>query len=210
MKKLMFIAVAAIAGTQVHAQLSIQPEAGLNLANMSNSIGGDKVTTSSITGYKAGALLNIGIAKGFYIEPGVFYSVKGYSGEILGFTAKTTINYLEIPLNLGYRYDLGNAGSLFVSAGPYVGFALSGKIKTENLPLLGTVEDDLEFGDGNDEMKSIDYGANFSLGYISPIGIYLRAQYGLGLANLSNATNTSMKNRVFGISVGYAFQLNER
>jgi hypothetical protein len=208
MKKMMLIAVAAIAGTQVNAQLSIQPEVGLNIANMSNSIDGDKLSTSSITGFKAGALLNIGIAKGFYIEPGAFYSMKGASGEILGFTSKTTINYLEVPLNLGYRYDIGNAGALFVSAGPYIGFGLSGKTKTENVPILGTVEDDIEFGDGADEMKSIDYGVNFSLGYISPIGIYLRAQYGLGLANLSNITNTSSKNRVFGISVGYAFQLN--
>jgi hypothetical protein len=209
MKKLILIAVAAIAGTQANAQFSINPEAGVNFANMSIKSGNSKGDTKSITGYKVGALVNIDIAKGFYIEPGVCYSIKGYStAAVLGTTTKTTFDYLEIPLNLGYRYDLGNAGAIFATAGPYVGLGMKGKTKIENS--LATVENDIKFGDGITETKKLDYGANFSVGYISPIGIYLRAQYGLGLANLSNVNDASAKHGVFGLSVGYSFQLNER
>jgi hypothetical protein len=210
MKKLILIAFTAIAATQANAQFSINPEAGVNFANINGSIGGTKQTTKSITGYKVGAVLDIGITHGFYIQPGAFYSVKGYSvASPISGDDQFKIGYIEVPLNLAYRYDFGNAGAVFAAAGPYVGIAMKGT-GSVNYPILGRVEGDMKFGNDPGELKKIDYGVNFSLGYISPIGIYLRAQYGLGLANLNNVNNTSVKNRVFGVSVGYAFQLNER
>lgn len=216
MKKLMLITVATIVGIQAKAQLSINPEAGLNIANASYKINGDKQSTSSILSYKAGVVLDIDIAKGFYIQPGIFYSVKGaeinYNSSILSGHIKSTLDYLEIPLNLAYRYDLGNAGAVFAAVGPYMGLGMKGKNKTSVTTPLGSTEkeDDIKFGDADDEVKKIDYGVNFGIGYISPVGLYLRAQYGLGLANLANASSVSSKNRVFGISLGYAFMLNER
>ncbi len=211
MKKMILLASMAIAGVNiVHAQLSINPEAGINIANMSQKAGDTKLGTKSIIGYKVGAVLDIDIAKGFYIQPGAFYSTKGSEYTVLGLTTKTTVGYIEVPVNIAYRYDFGNAGAVFAAAGPYIGIGMTGKNKTENVPLVGTLENDIKFGSKDGEMKKIDYGANFSVGYISPIGIYVRAQYGLGLANLSNTNNSSSKNRVWGFSLGYAFQLNER
>lgn len=213
MKKLILIAVAAMAGIQANAQLSINPEAGLNIGNASYKIDGNKQSTSSVLGYKAGVVLDIGIAKGFYIQPGVFYSLKGaqinYSSALLSGNIKSSLDYIEIPLNFAYRYELGNAGAVFAAAGPYMGLGMKGKNKT-TVTGMATVEDDVVFGDAADEVKKIDYGVNFGVGYISPIGIYVRAQYGLGLANLSNADKVSAQNRVWGISLGYAFMLNEK
>lgn len=204
MKKLILIAIAAIAGTQANAQFSINPEAGVNFATMKQKLGPNKVTTGSTTGFKVGAVADIDIAKGFFIQPGLFYTTKGYGDNYLGVKTTVTLNYLEIPLNLGYRYDMGSAGSVFATAGPYMGIGLNGKMKT------GSLDSDIKFGTGASEYKKLDYGVNFSVGYISPIGIYVRGQYGLGLANLSNVNNTTTKNNVWSVSLGYAFQLNER
>jgi len=211
MKKGIILAAMAVAAAQfAHAQLSINPEAGINIANMSQKIGGDKVSSSSKIGFKVGAMVDIGIVKGFYIQPGILYSVKGteFKSSFLNSSAKVTLNYLEVPLNFAYRYDFDNAGAVFAAIGPYIGIGMNGKTKTE----VGgaSTETDIKFGSKIGETKKIDYGANFSVGYISPIGLYVRAQYGLGLANLSNADNTSSKNRVWGFSLGYAFELNER
>lgn len=201
----------AVATAQfAHAQLSINPEAGINIANMSVKSGGDKLSTKSKIGFKVGAMVDIGIAKGFYIQPGILYSVKGYEYDVsvLNTKTKTTLNYLEIPLNIGYRYEFDNAGAVFATVGPYLGIGLNGKAKGETP--LGNVETDIKFGSDADQMKKIDYGANFSVGYISPIGLYVRAQYGLGIANLSNVNNTTYRNRAWGFSLGYAFVLNEK
>lgn len=213
----MLLAIVTGACMQANAQLSINPEAGLNISNASYKLDGDKQSTSSVLAYKAGVVLDIGIAKGFYLQPGIFYSVKGaqinYDLGILGSGhVKSSVDYLEIPLNLAYRYELGNAGAVFAAAGPYIGIGMKGKNKAEVTVPTGipSQETDVKFGDADDEVKKIDYGVNFGVGYISPVGLYLRVQYGLGLANLANASMVSSKTRVLGISVGYAFMLNEK
>ncbi len=211
MKKSILVAITAIGfTTAANAQFSINPEAGINLANVSAST----ATNSKMNmGFKVGAMANYTIYRGFYIEPGVMYSVKGYKQEasLLGITstAKTSLNYLEVPINLGYQFDMGDAGGVFVSAGPYLGFGLSGKVKGSVAGISGDA--DIKFGSKADELKKLDVGLNFSAGYVSPIGIYVRAQYGLGLTNLSNVNGMSYKNGpVLGFSLGYVFQLNEK
>jgi hypothetical protein len=195
MKKLVLIAIAAFGVMQANAQLSINPEVGVNFAK--TNANGSKF----LTGFKAGAVADIDIAKGFYIQPGLFYSMKGDKAEGLGATSKLQMNYLEIPLSLGYRYDMGNAGSIFATAGPYLGIGVNGK----STVTAAGVDLDRDLKAGSD-FERMDWGMNLSVGYISPIGVYVRAQYGMGFTDAYANT----KNRVLGVSVGYAFQLNER
>lgn len=195
MKKLILIAIAVFGVMQANAQFSINPEGGINFAQTNSN--GDKF----LTGYKVGAVADIDIAKGFYIQPGLFYSAKGWKSEGLGATSKVQLNYLEIPLSLGYRLDLGNAGGIFATAGPYLGIGLNGK----STATVAGISVDKDFEAGKD-FERMDWGMNLSVGYISPIGVYVRAQYGMGFTDAYANT----KNRVLGVSVGYAFQLNER
>jgi len=215
MKKMMLTLAAGMAISYAQAQISIAPEAGLNLANASVSGGG----TSMRPGLKAGAVVEIPVVKGFFIQPGIFYAMKGTKSEASGsfgsivFNAKEKIslNYIEVPVNLGYRYHVGNAGSLFVTAGPYLGYALSGKVKVEGnvAGLGGTRERDIDFGSKETEMKALDFGLNFSAGYQLPIGLYARVQYGFGLTNLANASGSSYKNNALAFTLGYAFTLGK-
>lgn len=195
MKKLVLIAIAAFGAMQANAQLSINPEVGVNFAQ--TNANGDKF----LTGLKAGAVADIDIAKGFYIQPGLLYSMKGWKAEGLGATSKVQLNYLEIPLSLGYRYDFGNAGGIFATAGPYLGIGLNGK----STATVAGISADVDMKAGKD-FERLDWGMNLSVGYISPIGVYIRGQYGMGFSNVYSNT----KNRVLGVSIGYAFQLNER
>ncbi|MFA6058845.1 MAG: porin family protein [Taibaiella sp.] len=195
MKKLILIAIAAFGVMQANAQFSINPEGGINFAQTNSN--GDKF----LTGYKIGAVANIDIAKGFYIEPGLFYSAKGRKVSSSITDSKLQLNYLEIPLSLGYRYDFGKAGGIFATAGPYLGIGLNGKSTTT----VAGVSADVDMKAGKD-FERMDWGMNLSVGYISPIGIYVRAQYGMGFTDVYS----NVKNRVLGVSVGYAFQLNER
>lgn len=205
-----------------NAQIELAPEAGVNLAKlaMGQSMGIDWKNKPSL---KFGAAVNIPVLKGLYVQPGLFYAGKGvrFSEEqtISGVTAKAkmriNLDYLEIPVNLMYRYKIGKAGSIFATAGPYLGFALSGKIKADfevgpPANIKESETEDLKIGkDRSDDIKPLDFGLNFGVGYQLPFGVFLRAQYGLGLSNINNNPddNYSMKNRVISITLGYALPL---
>jgi hypothetical protein len=210
MKKIILIAATAIAAQTAGAQISISPEAGINIANVTNKISDTKLSSKSITGFRVGANVDIPIGAGFSVQPGLFYSMKGtkYTGSFLTISGenKISMQYLEVPVNVVYRYDFGNAGGIFASVGPYAGYAIGGKAKVEITGLAST-EEDIKFGSDAGEFKPFDYGINFGLGYISPFGLYVRGQYGLGLANLSNADNVTWKNKVISVSLGYAFTI---
>lgn len=138
-------------------------------------------------------------------------------GDLLGqqFEIKSSINtnYIEVPVNLGYEYKLGKAGGIFITAGPYLGYAFGGKTKAEQfrngVSVNGVNEEDIAIGseEGVDDMKPLDFDLNFSAGYKLPVGVYIRAQYGLGLSNLSNNDIVTIKNKVLSFSVGYAIKL---
>ncbi|KAA5536396.1 PorT family protein [Taibaiella lutea] len=223
MKRILLTIATVFVAQSIFAQMSIAPEAGINLSSLSiKDDNGNSQDISGKMGAKAGLYFNIPISNGFFIQPGILYSMKGGQEtttlSILGVTAssKTTIslNYLEIPLNLGYDFDMGNLGGIFVTVGPYLGYGLSGKTKG-TLKITGmpdeTTEEDINFGSGEDEIKALDYGLNFGAGYRTPFGIYGRIQYGLGLANLSNfGGDASMMNKGVSFTVGYAFKLKSK
>jgi hypothetical protein len=192
----------------------------LNISTLSRKvdIGGlsTNTETSAKLGLKIGGVVDIPLSQHFFFQPGAFFSMKGgqntYSFNLLGQTSKTVsstnLSYIEIPLNLGAKVNVGDFGSVFATVGPYVAYAVGGSNKVEtflNDNSQGSTKSDIKFGSENTETKPLDYGVNVSAGYKFPFGLYGRLQYGMGLGNLSNANNTTTKNNVFGVSVGLTF-----
>lgn len=59
-----------------------------------------------------------------------------------------------------------------------------------------------------DEIKGIDFGINFGLGYKLASGIFLDARYNLGLSNINDLEGSDElknQNQVIQVSVGYLF-----
>lgn len=209
MKKISLVIGSLLAVQAASAQISIDPEVGLNVSNISSAVGdNDPETRDSKVGMNVGLGFNIGLYKGLYIKPGIQYTMLGDQADLLVGHNTTTYHYLRIPVNLGYRFDLpGNSGAIFLEAGPYVGFGLSGKSRTENLPIIGALENDIEFGGDNNETNPLDFGFNFGGGYETPWGIYFKANYGLGVANMSNSDNFTAQHRVWNFNLGYRIKL---
>ena len=82
MKRLFWITVlgACVSATASAQEITYGPEAGVNLSNVS----GDMPNTDMKLGIKAGAVVNIPAGGGFYLQPGLFFSQKGYQSAILG------------------------------------------------------------------------------------------------------------------------------
>jgi hypothetical protein len=185
--------------------------AGVNFQNLNGEDGsGDDLENKLKTGFHIGVNAEIPIAPEFYIQPGLLFSTKGAKADDAADT-KININYLELPVNFLYKPVLGT-GKLLLGFGPYAGYAIGGKIKSDN----GDV--DLEFDsevsptdpDAYRTLKRFDFGANFLVGYefTNRFSAQLNAQ--LGLVNINPEytgmdTDAKTKNTGFGVSLGYRF-----
>ena len=189
---------------------------GINFQNLNgDDFQGDELENNLIIGFHAGVNVLIPVAPDFYFSPGLLFSVKGASDEILGTTVTSRINYLEMPLNLVYRAKLGN-GHVLLGFGPYVGYAISGKVKGEvgntNAERDIVFQNTIEAGDGAEVyFKRFDAGANIFFGYELEAGIFMQLNTQLGLVNIAPEDNsmtddqTNIKNTGFGLSLGYRF-----
>lgn len=197
-----------------NAQVKYGLKAGINFANTTMKMSGMSFSPEAQTSFHLTGFADIAINEKFSFQPGLSFQGKGYKLDIResGYTQKdnTNLSYLEIPLNGVLYLPLGD-GKLFIGAGPYVAFGLFGKSKYESNSVAGlNGDEDAKFGNSKDDhVAPIDLGLNFMVGYQFKSGLLFNAGYGLGLANTvpKDLREGGLKgnNKVFSLSVGYAF-----
>ncbi|HLG38906.1 MAG TPA: porin family protein, partial [Chitinophagaceae bacterium] len=173
---------------------------------------------SARTGIHFGFIANLPISAGsnFYFQPGIIFSNKGRTfadrydttvSQTLSVNSSEFINYLEMPLNLVYKFQLGKNSRFILGAGPYASFFYTGKLKTETVSKNGdyTIDEDKDpaVGDGPGKYSVLDYGINGLAGF--EFGrLFLTANYSRGLKDFykpENYTGT-LKHEVLGMTVG--------
>lgn len=213
MKKLLTLSslmlLTMLSASAQRVRLRAGPEMGINFTNMTaryEDIDGDDERESGDikAGVKIGGVVDIGLTRHFAIQPGLFFSQKGYRNEIGRFDYSFNVNYLEFPINFLYKTSPSPAGRFFVGGGPYLATAVGGKYEDED----GN-DESLDFGDNarNDDLRGFDAGMNITLGYEMPFGLFFRGNYGIGLANIrpDGDSDNSLRNWGFGLSVGFLF-----
>ena len=124
---------------QAGQKMTFGVQAGFNMQNLNGKdVAGDKLENSLAPGLSAGVNVLIPVAPDFYFQPGLQFSKKGAKNTVSIVTVNTNIYYLELPLNLLYRSQLGE-GYILLGFGPYLGYGVKGKVVT------GDVEVDVEF-----------------------------------------------------------------
>ena len=68
------------------------------------------------------------VSNAFAIQSGVLFTTNGALSGSSEWQSKTNINNLKFPIKALYKLDLGGT-KLFLQAGPYLNYALSGEIK---------------------------------------------------------------------------------
>ncbi|TCD10207.1 PorT family protein [Pedobacter frigidisoli] len=243
MKKLLLSASVILLATGAFAQSTTGTtsrfglKAGVNLAKIHSSGNNEAIyndNAKSNVGFNVTAFGDFGVANNFFIQPGISLQNKGVkfdgtSAATIGNTTTTTtssikrsVMAIEVPINAVFNIPTGDAGAVQISAGPYVGFNISGKDKgstttttvnnTANTTATATssADNDLSFGSAQDKAQgSTEFGANFGLAYRTTSGFLVGANYGLGLTDLTPKDNRAnankLTNRVLGFTVGYSF-----
>ncbi|GAB3945372.1 hypothetical protein GCM10028805_14340 [Spirosoma harenae] len=211
MKKTIFLTVGLLLFTLASfAQVRVGLTGGVQLANQKNDLGGISINGSNRIGFMAGLLLDASIAGNLSIRPQILYSVKGTKfnlgaltgGTVSGGDIDYSLNYLEVPIQLTYGLEAG-PGKVVLGAGPYVGYAINGKVSGA---IQGqSASESVEFGSGEDQLKRIDYGLRLSAGYELTSGLTISGYYSPGLGNLANGSDGSTKNTAFGLALGFLF-----
>jgi len=147
------------------------------------------------------------VNKGGKLKEKQVFELEGIEYEV-SVNGRFKLNYLELPVNVVYH-----TGNLSIGAGPSLSYGLSGKSKFT----VGE-DDEVEMGSGkvvfdgdedaNDldmHLKALELGANFYAAWKFNNGIFIQANYNLGLSNISPIEDSKYKNNYFGLGVGYYF-----
>lgn len=194
------------------AQLKFGPKIGINFAKQKHVYDGKTDNdVKGIISFAIGGIVDYAFTDAFSIQPGLLLSGKGfkYTETEDGDTYKDwlKLNYLEIPINIVYKHDIGNM-IIYGAAGPYFGFAIGGKWKYEYEEDgdSDSGSTDVKFGDGenDDGIKRGDFGLNIGTG-VEINSFQIGINYGLGLSNISYSEKSIVKNNVFSISACYFF-----
>lgn len=214
---ILFLSASLIAQSTDQAKISFAILGGVGLQNFNGKdYGGDKFTNTMILGYHGGVNVQIPLVPEFYFQPGLLFSTKGSKNESSLLTNTYKLSYIELPLNFVYKGLLGN-GYVMVGFGPYVAYAIGGKVITEGGPVSFETDivfkNTVEFGDPLlvQYFKAFDAGGNVFAGYEMANGIFLQLNTQLGMLNIKPDDNllpnskALFKNTSYGISLGYRF-----
>ncbi len=217
MNKILFLAIAALLTSPVYAQemtvnagkTTFGLRAGINFQTINGkNANDDKLKNKLLTRFHGGLNAEIPVGSGFYLQPGLLYTIKG--AKLENTDNKVKLSYIDIPVNFVYKPVLG-VGNMLLGFGPYLGIGIGGKMDN------GNNEIDIEFS--NDpvstlnytQFKKLDAGANLLAGYEfnNKFSFQLNAQLGLVDINPEVVNNsndkTNWRNTGWGVSVGYRF-----
>lgn len=169
------------------AQTRFGLKGGVNLANVSITNGGFTVTPDALTSFHAGVLLETRLTERTLLQPNLLFSQKGYESQAL--SSKSTVNYIEIPINL--LYEVTN--DFTIGGGIYAAHAINGKV------VIQGKSSDYDFGAG--KANRFDMGVNLIAGYEVVEGLRISINYTLGTANTLDNSHTKLSNKVWGFSL---------
>lgn len=209
MKKILSTLLAAslmLLGTQAFAQGSINAGYLNSTQSFKNS---DSVNSN---GAYVGASYNIGIAGGFGIAPGIYYSLiasnKASAASFFGVDVSESTHFREhavnVPVYLNWGTDLTRDSRFFVYAGPTLQYGLSSKTKVAGG--IGSITADHTYDnykDWNQNPFNVYLGGGIG---ITVAGIQVSVGYDYGMMNLYKGDDaTQSKRSNIKIGVGFAF-----
>lgn len=194
-----------------YSQISWNAKAGVNISNTINS--GD-------VDFKPGYQFSVGmdyyfndhwgiqpslmlISKGYKIKGdnfNSFYSAQYINQELMFYDITDNKVYVELPLLLTYRFNVSGKYKLIFSGGGYVGYGIAGKTKNTATLLNGSTR--------KEKMDSFSEGVEkFDTGLAAGASLEYKEKYSIGISSDFGlqSTQSTFKNRTYGLTFGYRF-----
>lgn len=199
----MFILGASIStlNAQISDDVKFGIVAGVNFNNMSENL-------NSKTGYHVGVKTEIDLPQlsdGVYLEIAGLIASKGAKFDGGYEVGDINATYLEVPIHLGYKYDINSDIKVIGNFGPYFGLGLFGKVKYDN---YWKYEDEENTFGCEGLIKNFDFGLGFNLGVEFKEKYQFTLGYDFGLVNGNKiyhkrAVTNDLKNSNFKLTLAY-------
>lgn len=181
---------------------------GLNLSNMTNF--------DSKASFHLGLKAEKSITENVFIEGSVLYSAKGAKMDFgdLG-SNKINANYIEVPIHIGYVYNINPELDIRGSVGPYFAYGIGGKMEVSESDWYYDSYENTKYNTFSDDsgLKRFDLGLGFKAGVEYKNNYQLSIGYDFGLIDTYNKSKNeedydvtgTLKNSNFKVSVAYMF-----
>jgi len=214
--------IVTFTNTQAQTKISFGGRAGLSFSNLSFDPDiPSNVTKSSRTGFKFGALAEIGFIPMLAVQIEPMYATGGaqlsgplYSNGFNSVSGNITykLSYLEIPILLKVKIPIEKSNIIpYAFLGPNIAFVLSSKELDEP---NGYASNEINLKDQTSSINfALDFGAGAGFSVNKQTTIMLDVRYSLGLANLLTDKGkqasgyNSVKTTGFQIVAGVMFGL---
>lgn len=178
------ISFMAILGMSAQGFVKFRLEAGPTF-NF-NALKMEKISLSrkGMTGYHVGLFVDVPLSKsGFYMGSGIKVAMKGFNGynSFADFIEiKTSLHYMEIPLNIGHTLTLSKAVAISLQATPYYAFALSGTLSVQDVNTKLDQKINLFKGNITENLKNSFRASRHDIGLELSARIHISSYYVVG------------------------------
>ncbi len=169
----------------------------------------DIITAKPVTGFYGGGYTNIPLMNNLSVEPGLYYSQKGY--EVSGSytlkdiailtasaAARLRTSYIELPVLLKANFN-----GLQVFAGPQISYLSNAKLNTSvSLAGFNVLNKSI---DVSNQFNKWDAGVTGGIGYQFANGIRITGAYERGLSKVDAGKNAASYNQGFKIGAAFSF-----
>ena len=181
------------------AQMRIAVRAGINFASI--DFNEYKPEKKILTRINIGTMIKISFNENLLFYTGPYYSGKGVifgrsssTNQIDSFTIR--LNYIELPLNIAYKFSAEKETNFILAAGPYLSYGFNGQIFTRNSPQSPTIHLHKK---EMDQYKRLETGINLTALY------EIKNQYGIRLDYSRSLFNIRKFDKQKNIVLGFSF-----
>jgi hypothetical protein len=213
----LFAGLLVVFYTDVQAQISLIPRAGLTFSTVAfdNEVWEDR---KIVTGFTAGVGVNYSLTGDNFlsIQPELLFTQKGFAAEggflTFRYEGSYRLNYAELPVLLKLSFGTETVHA-YVNAGPSISYLLGGRVKgTGTLSgISSSIDEPIEITETANPLditqldaNRAELSANAGLGVGYHMGgkatLFLDVRYSLGLTDFDQ--NQASKNRVIALSAG--------
>lgn len=191
MKRIILTAVAVIAACTVASAQKFGVTAGFTSSD-AKSI--ENLDFKSVAQYNVGVTFNMPLPFGLAIQPALLYQSKALNATAGQLSSKTTVGYLELPVQVQWGMDLLLLRP-YVFAEPFVGVGINTGTDVKLTSAVGNYEKNPDLG--FDILKRMEYGIALGAG-VDVWKLQVSLKYFWNLGNLVNDNGKVDGNEVIG------------
>lgn len=174
-------------------QVKFGVKGGLNFSTQNFEFGTNGnlsgLSTKGITASHFGVFTEIPISEKLLLQPELLYSVEGADINLFPLVFEQKFTFVRVPLLASYRV----VNKVSLQAGPQLGFLINEKLDID--------DDSVEILE--DAYKNFEFSFAFGLEYDLSESLLLGARYTLGVSDMSDIVDASLKTNNLQVYIGW-------